>query len=471
MMHVVHHRPNCFRWSRILAMLACVAGCTAGDNEIGDLEGASPVAEVAAPGRLLFDLPHGVEVDLDGARVGASPLGGIDLSASPHSLTVRSFCGSAQLDGLQVAPGASRTITRDDVPDLRFARLRIDARDLTGRALDVSLTTRDVPLGKLERGVPVDVPACHQRIFVQHEGLGGFIEDLDPKPGEMIERSIVLAPGPDMVRIHGGPFKIGRPKEFTQNEEEADYIYPDVPQFDVVMPTFDVDKTEVTAVQAEACMKAAEHRDPASRVGRTTRTVYGEPGAPVVGCPDYAFSGWGDSTPGWECTTDSQHAIPGYHRFPATCIPKWFAEDYCRWVGKRLPTDVEWEYVARSRNSTYAWPWGNTLPDCERAWGRFDDCFEGGWPHLGCQKPLGNTAQGVCDMVGNVDEYVLWADVPGRARRGNPRAKYGPLIKGGHSASPAAPFEESSPYESEPYIGFRCVRDVSDGSTHHEVPR
>lgn len=461
MIHPDHRPPTRSRWSRRLATLACVAGCTTGGNEAADVRGVSPVAEVAAPGRLLFDLPPGVEIDLDGVLVGTTPLAGVDLPAGPHSITVRTFCDAAKIDGLEIAPGASRTVTRDDVPVLGFARLRIEARDLADNPVDVSLIVREVALGKLERGVPVDVPACFQRIAVHHESLGGFIEDLDPKAGELIERRIVLAPGPDMVRIHGGPFKIGRPKEFTQNEEEAAYIYPQVQQFDVALPTFDIDKTEVTAAQAEACMKAAP-----------TRVFHGKPEEPTVGCPDRALSSsmFGSTNRHWDCSMKAEMAIPGYHRFPATCIPRWFAEDYCRWVGKRLPTDAEWEYVARSRNSTYAWPWGNTLPNCERFWGRMTGCNERTWPHLGCQHPLGNTEQGVCDMVGNVDEYVSWADVPGRAFRGYQPARTGSLTKGG-GAQPQAPFEDVVANQPEPYVGFRCVRDVADDSRDREAPQ
>ena len=119
------------------------------------------------------------------------------------------------------------------------------------------------------------------------------------------------------------------------------------------------------------------------------------------------------------------------------------AVEYCTFAGGRLPSEAEWEYAARSGGQDIIYPWGNQEATCDYAvmfgYGPgIDDPYGCGlhheWPV--CSKPAGNTAQGLCDMAGNVwewlqdcrhDDYVgapadgsAWEDPPGcyRMERG-----------------------------------------------------
>jgi iron(II)-dependent oxidoreductase len=92
---------------------------------------------------------------------------------------------------------------------------------------------------------------------------------------------------------------------------------------------------------------------------------------------------------------------------PAAGLCWYEAEAYCRWAGRRLPTEPEWEMAASAaadagpgRKRRY--PWGDDAPTPDRA--NLD--YRAGWTVDVRALPAGDSASGCRQMIGNVWEWV-----------------------------------------------------------------
>ena len=385
--------------------------------------------------RLRFELPTGAQVMLPGTdTMVAAPAEAVDVEAGTHDIAVAWGCHSAQVQ-IVVAPGEAEVVDRAAVPELVGASFVAKATSRKGEPLAVDVFVDDVRWATAQYGEAVAVPACRQRMRIvatppdPQLGLGGFIEDIELGADEVVTREVVLAPGPDMVRIHGGPFTLGVPDgalarwdeqekqearragiPWDEWDEEGDGPLPGfLDRRKTQVATFDIDRTEVTADEFLACRRAAD--DP--RPNRELQMCYDDAEcAKLEGCyfDVRERDGAGDeSLP--HCTvpgrTRPQVAKPGHGDHAANCVPINEAKRYCAWVGKRLMTDEEWEYAARSGKDTYEWPWGNEPYDCDRGRDCRDPRALGAMPPMPtCAAPLGNSEQGVCDLVSNVVELV-----------------------------------------------------------------
>ncbi len=177
-----------------------------------------------------------------------------------------------------------------------------------------------------------------------------------------------------------------------------------------------------------------------------------------------------------------------YPDHPVVGISYGDAEAYAQWLGKRLPTEAEWEYAARGGLAEKQYPWGDAAPNTVKA-NFADQSTDFAWRSLTTSdgfpftSPVGRftpNGYGLYDMAGNVWQYCADWFADGYYRKSLSNNPKGPatgeerVIRGGCWYSSAGDLRCARRSKSAGWggmygIGFRCVYDVKSSQSSVET--
>lgn len=244
--------------------------------------------------------------------------------------------------------------------------------------------------------------------------------------------------GMQLILIPTGEFLMG--SEGNESDER--------PVHTVYLDDFLIDQTEVTNTMYALCVEAGICEPPRKNESHTQNSSID---GFYYGNPDFANN-------------------------PVIYVSWMDARRYCSWVGRRLPTEAEWEKAASwndSQQTKRLYPWGGNKIDCSYAnyYGDDDKLCIGDTTPVGSY-PKGGSFYGVFDMAGNVWEWVAdrydpeyysldVIDNPIGPKGGvNVVRRGGSFLTGRANGIRSSDRGFNTPDFASKSIGFRCVMDL-----------
>lgn len=280
-----------------------------------------------------------------------------------------------------------------------------------------------------------------------------------------------------MARLEGGSFLMGTesPVAFAADGEG--------PVREIRVESFYIDRCAVTNTQFAEFVSATGYVTEAERYGwsfvfhlllpeevaRRARRSVATPWWRVI---ENAY---------WKRPEGSGSQIDDRHHHPVAHVSWNDAMAYCRWAGKRLPTEAEWEYAARGGLVQKLYPWGDDLmPQGEHRCNIWQGSFphhntaDDGWVGTSPVDAYAPNGYGLYNMVGNVWEWCADWFSPDFHMSGSRENPHGPargdakVMRGGSylchvsycNRYRVAARSANTPDSSTGNIGFRCVADA-----------
>jgi sulfatase modifying factor 1 len=251
--------------------------------------------------------------------------------------------------------------------------------------------------------------------------------------GADLPKAIIDKNGAPLVLIPAGPFPMGVPKG------DRDGGRDEYPNHEVWLDAYSIEKFEVTNSRYRDFVRATGHRPP-QHPKDPSRNL-------------------------WQGTVMPESIADR----PVINVDWFDAEAYCKWAGRRLPTEAEWEKAARGTDDR-RFPWGNVEPTHKHL------NFNQRWQGEKTLMPVGSyeagkSPYGVYDMAGNVWEWVAdWYDAyyyeksPARNPKGPATGTHKVLRSSGWEVETplvrSVTRVMSDPLNRNHSTGFRCAADA-----------
>lgn len=251
---------------------------------------------------------------------------------------------------------------------------------------------------------------------------------------DTVNKFATVMPAPtikdEMVWIDGNVFTMGT------DEDEADAT--EKPAHQVRVDGFWMDLTEVTNAQFKVFadttgyITVAERKPDWEELKKQLPPGTAKPSdnllvpaslvfiAPEKNVTTDNIGQWWNWVPGasWLHPEGGSSTIENRMSHPVVHIAYEDAQAYCKWAGKRLPTEAEWEYAARGGIQQQHYGWGNEFAPGGKY---MANTFQGNFPNYNSVadafsgtapvKNFPSNGFGLYDMIGNVWELTSdWFD-------------------------------------------------------------